>query len=88
MLASGLQHNNPVIHFFQIPFPYRLLQKLECSSVCYTIGPCWFSPLPALDHQGILLVLLFRKYGHQGASQVALVVKNLPAMQKPQEMWV
>ena len=27
--------------FFQILFPYRLLQNIECSSLCYIVGPCW-----------------------------------------------
>ena len=42
MLASGVQHSNTVIHIhvFQIPFTYRILQKIGCSSLCYTIGPC------------------------------------------------
>ena len=25
---------------FQILFPYRLLQDIEYSSLCYTVGPC------------------------------------------------
>ena len=28
---------------FQILFPYRLLQNLEYSSLCYTVGPCCLS---------------------------------------------
>ena len=28
---------------FQIVFPYRLLQHIEYSSLCYTVGPCWSS---------------------------------------------
>ena len=28
---------------FQILFPYRLLQNIEHSSLCYTVGPCWLS---------------------------------------------
>ena len=27
-------------HFFQILFRYRLLQDIEYSSLCYTVGPC------------------------------------------------
>ena len=30
---------------FQILFPVRLLQNIEPRSLCYTIGPCWFSIL-------------------------------------------
>ena len=28
---------------FQILFPYRLLQNIEYSYLCYTVGPCWLS---------------------------------------------
>ena len=56
VLVSGVQHNDSVIHIsthiyvyisilFPILFPYRLLQNIECSSLCYTVGPCWFSIL-------------------------------------------
>ena len=27
--------------FFQIIFPYRLLENIQYSSLCYTPGPCW-----------------------------------------------
>ena len=30
---------------FQILFPYRLLQNIECSFLCYTVGRCWLSSL-------------------------------------------
>ena len=30
---------------FQILFPYRLLQNIEYSLLCYTVGPCWLSIL-------------------------------------------
>ena len=26
---------------FQTLFPYKLLQSIEFSSLCYTVGPCW-----------------------------------------------
>ena len=29
----------------QTPFPSRLLYKIEQSSLCYTVGPCWLSIL-------------------------------------------
>ena len=29
----------------QILFPYRLLQNIECRSLCYTVGLCWLSIL-------------------------------------------
>ena len=28
---------------FPIFFPFRLLQNIEQSSLCYTVGPCWLS---------------------------------------------
>ena len=30
---------------FQILCPFRLLQNVEYSSLCYTVGPCWLSIL-------------------------------------------
>ena len=30
---------------FQILFHYRLLEDIEHSSLCYTVGPCWLSIL-------------------------------------------
>ena len=30
---------------FQILFAFRLLQNIEQSSLCYTVGPCWLSIL-------------------------------------------
>ena len=34
-----------VYMIFQILFPYSLLQNTEWSSLCSTVGPCWFSIL-------------------------------------------
>ena len=34
-----------LMSIFHVLFPYSLLQKLECSSLCYTVGPCWLSIL-------------------------------------------
>ena len=48
---------------FQILFPYRLLQNIEYSSLCYTVGPCWLS---------ILYIVV---WGFPGGA----VVKNPPA---------
>ena len=31
--------------FFQILFLYRLLQNIEYSSLCYTVGPYWLAIL-------------------------------------------
>ena len=51
VLVSGVQQSDSVIHIhgsilFQILFPFRLLQSIEQSSLCYTAGPCW---LPILN---------------------------------------
>ena len=46
MLVSGVPHTDLItLYFFQILFPYRLLQNIEYSSLCYTLGPCWLSIL-------------------------------------------
>ena len=50
VLVSGVQQSDSLIHIhvstlFQIPFPNRLLQNIEESSLCYTVGPCWLSIL-------------------------------------------
>ena len=49
-LVSNIQLSDSVIHIlipvsilFQILFPFRLLQTIEQSSLCYTLGPCWLS---------------------------------------------
>ena len=31
--------------FLQILLLYRLLENIEYSSLCYTVGPCWLSIL-------------------------------------------
>ena len=31
------------IYNFQVLFHYSLLQNIEYSSLCYTVGPCWLS---------------------------------------------
>ena len=46
MLVSGFQQSDSIIHIyilFQIHFHYRLLQDIEYSSLCYTVGPCYLS---------------------------------------------
>ena len=50
VLVSSVQQSDLVIHvhvsiLFQILFPFRLLQNIEQSSLCYTVGPCWLSVL-------------------------------------------
>ena len=46
MLISGVRQSDSATHIhvpilFQILFPFRLLQHIEESSLCSTIGPCW-----------------------------------------------
>ena len=46
VLVSGVQQSDSVTHIhtsilFQILFPFRLLQSIEQSSLCCTVGPCW-----------------------------------------------
>ena len=52
VLISGVQQSDSVISIhthvsilFQILFPFRLLQNIEQSSLCYTVGPSWLSIL-------------------------------------------
>ena len=45
VLVSGVEQSDLVIHIhivilFQIILPFRLLQNIEESSLCYTVGPC------------------------------------------------
>ena len=44
MLVSDVQQSDSVIHvtiIFQILFPFKLLQSIEQSSLCYTMDPYW-----------------------------------------------
>ena len=48
VLVSGVQQSDSVIYIhvfilFHILFPLTLLQNIEQSSLCYTVGPCWFN---------------------------------------------
>ena len=50
VLLSGVQQSDSLIHIhvsilFQSLFLFRLLQSIEQSSLCYTVGPCWLSIL-------------------------------------------
>ena len=50
MLITGVQQRDSVIPLqvsilFQLLFPFKLLQNIESSSLCYTVGPCWLSIL-------------------------------------------
>ena len=53
VLVLGVQKSDLVIctyasFFFQILFPYRLLQTIEYSSLRYIAEPCWQSILYAV----------------------------------------
>ena len=56
VLVLGVHQSDTVIYMcvciyiyiyilFQILFPYRLLQNIECSSLCCTVGASWLSIL-------------------------------------------
>ena len=49
VLVSAIQQTESIMHirasFFQILFPFRLLENIEQDSLCYTVGPCWLSIL-------------------------------------------
>ena len=45
------------IYSFQIIFPYRLLQNIEYSSLCYRVGSCWLS----ISHMVMLLLSHFSR---------------------------
>ena len=50
VMVSGGQQGDPAkyIHvsiLHQTPFPSRLPHNTDQSSLCYTVGPCWFSIL-------------------------------------------
>ena len=50
VLTSDVQESDSVMHthvsmLFQILFPFRLLQNIEQSPLCYMVGPCWLSVL-------------------------------------------
>ena len=50
MLVSVVQQSDSVIHIhisilFQTLFPFKLLHNIKQSSLCFTVGPCWFSIL-------------------------------------------
>ena len=53
ILVSGIQQSDSVLYIhifilFQIIFPVRLLQDIEQSSLCYTVGCSWLSILKLL----------------------------------------
>ena len=74
VLVSGIQKSDSVIHIqvsilFQILFPFRLLQNIEQSSLCYTVGPYWLS---------ILNIALCAWYLGLTCTQLFIFSKNYP----------
>ena len=50
MLVTGVQQSKsvipiPVYTLIEIISPLGLLQTIELSSLCYTVGPCWLAIL-------------------------------------------
>ena len=43
--AKWIMYAYTYIYSFSDLFPYKLLQNIEYSSLCYTVGPCWLSLL-------------------------------------------
>ena len=48
VIVSGEQQRDSAIHIHisnlpHTPFPSRLSYKIDQSSMCYTVGPCWLS---------------------------------------------
>ena len=55
LLVTGVQESKSVISIqvyilIQIVFPLGLLQNIELSSLCYTLGPCWLAILNMCVH--------------------------------------
>ena len=71
--VSGVQQSDSVLHIhvsviFQILFPFRLLQYIKQSPLCYIVGPYWLS---------ILFIYLFLDFlfciGGIGINNVVIV---------------
>ena len=46
MLVSGVWPRDSVIHIYSFSDSFAiLLQNMEYSFLCYTVGPCWLSTL-------------------------------------------
>ena len=65
MLVSGVQQSDSVFYIniyisilLHMLFDYRLLQDIEHSSLCYTVGPCWL-PFFFFFHIFIRVQLLY-----------------------------
>ena len=58
--AKWFSYTYIYIYFFQILFPYRLLQNIEYSSLCYT--PYWLSVLYIYSHMCIYFFQILFPY--------------------------
>ena len=73
MLLSAAQQSESVIHIsnpFWIPFPFRLLQNSEQSSLCSTVGPRQLSILNSvavnIEEDVSFRFMLSSRYAHRG----------------------
>lgn len=62
LLVTGVQQSKSVISIqvyilIQIVFPLGLLQNIELSSLCYTLGPCWLPVLYMIMCNGVYFSL-------------------------------
>ena len=64
MVVSSVQQSDSFVHiymYFQILFPYRFLQNIKYSSLCYAVGPCWLSVMILVFFFGCPGSLLLRE---------------------------
>ena len=76
VLTSDVQESDSVMHIhvsmvFQILFPFRLLQNIEQSPLCYMVRPCWLSVLNVTLYT--LLFSLLHKFNFIESHKVTLV---------------
>ena len=53
--AKWFSYTTYISFFFQILFPYRLLQNADSRSLCYTVGPWWLSILYIVINPKLLI---------------------------------
>ena len=64
VLVSGIQQSVQCVFmcsFFPVLFHYRLLQDIDCSSLCYTVNPC------CLSISYIVVQILYKVVKQQGS---------------------
>ena len=77
VLVSGVQQTESIIHIhistlFQILFPYRPLQSIEQSSLCYKVCPYYLSILYIVVYH--IFLIHSSVYGHLGCSHILTIV--------------